>query len=160
MIVPALRDKGPGAKSDTFVPMKPTLQTGNTASVTITVTEDMCPAFEGVVVHHVYSTWSMAHHMELAARKVLAPHLEDHEEGIGSHLSIDHLAPTPVGHHVRLVATAIEIDRSTVVCEIIAYHEQGGATGTREPRIVGRGRQVQRVLPKARLAALIERAGR
>ena len=75
--------------------MRSGLKVGNTAEVRARVTEDMCPAFEGVVVHHVYSTWSMAHHMELAARKVLAPYLEEHEEGIGSHLSIDHLANLP-----------------------------------------------------------------
>ena len=62
--------------------MKDTLRLGNTAEVRITVTEDMCPAFDEVVVHRVYSTWSMAHHMELAARMVLAPHLHEHEEGI------------------------------------------------------------------------------
>ena len=104
--------------------MKSTLQIGNSAEVIITVTQDMCPAFDGVVVHQVYSTWSMAHHMELAARKVLAPHLEDHEEGIGSHLSIDHHAPTPLGETVR----------------------------------VGKGKQIQRILPKTKLKALIERA--
>ncbi len=63
--------------------MKSSLTVGTTAEVTAEVTEDMCPAFDGVIVHRVYSTWSMAHHMELAARKVLAPHLDDHEEGIG-----------------------------------------------------------------------------
>ena len=110
--------------------MKSTLQIGNSAEVIITVTQDMCPAFDGVVVHQVYSTWSMAHHMELAARKVLAPHLEDHEEGIGSHLSIDHLAPTPLGETVRVVAVAIEIGPTTLVCDVIAYHGQ---------RIVGKG---------------------
>lgn len=129
--------------------MKPSLKPGNTAEVTITVTEDMCPAFDGVVVHRVYSTWSMAHHMELAARKVLAPHLEDHEEGIGSHLSIDHVAPAPLGHRVRVVATAIELGPTTLVCECIAYDGQ---------RIIGKGKQVQRILPKTKLAALIDRA--
>ena len=68
--------------------VKQSLQVGQRASVNITVTEDMCPAFDGTVVHRVYSTWSMAHHMELAARKVLAPYLEPDEEGIGSHLTI------------------------------------------------------------------------
>ena len=131
--------------------MKPTLRIGNSAEITITVTEDMCPAFDSVIVHHVYSTWSMAHHMELAARKVLAPHLEEHEEGIGSHLSIDHVAPTPVGHHVRVIANAIELGPSTLVCECIAYDGD---------RIVGRGKQVQRVLPKTKLRALIERASK
>ena len=135
--------------------MKPTLRVGDTADVTMTVTEDMCPAFDGVVVHRVYSTWSMAHHMELAARKVLAPHLEDHEEGIGSHLSIDHVAPTPVGRDVRVEATAVELAETTLVCDLIAYDVSGG-----NPRIVGRGRQVQRVLPRIKLQHLIERAAR
>lgn len=129
--------------------MRPSLKVGNTADVTITVTEDMCPAFDGVVVHRVYSTWSMAHHMELAARKVLAPHLDDHEEGIGSHLSIDHIAPTPVGEQVRVEATAVELGPSTLVCDVIAYHGE---------RVVGRGRQVQRILPRKKLEALITRA--
>jgi predicted thioesterase len=131
--------------------MKPDLQVGATAEVTATVTEDMCPAFDGEVVHRVYSTWSMAHHMELAARLVLAPHLDPDEEGIGAHLSIDHVAPTPVGHMVRVVAVATEVDRTTVVCDCTAYDGD---------RIVGRGRQVQRVLPRRKLKALFERAAR
>ncbi len=131
--------------------MKPSLRVGNTAEVTALVTEDMCPAFDDIVVHRVYSTWSMAHHMELAARKVLAPHLDEHEEGIGSHISIDHLAPTPVGRTVRVIAEAVEIDDSTVVCEICVYDGD---------RLVGRGRQIQRVLPKTKLKSLIERAKR
>jgi predicted thioesterase len=129
--------------------MKPSLQPGHSAEVEITVTEAMCPAFDGIIVHRVYSTWSMAHHMELAARKVLAPHLEEHEEGIGSHLSIDHVAPAPLGHTVRIVARAMEVGPTTLVCEVIAY--DGG-------RVIGRGRQVQRILPKSKLKSLIERA--
>ena len=129
--------------------MKGSLTVGTSAEVTAEVTEDMCPAFDGVIVHRVYSTWSMAHHMELAARKVLAPHLDEHEEGIGSSLSIEHVAPTPVGHTVRVKATAIEVDDTTVVCDVSAYDGD---------RLVGRGRQVQRVLPKSTLEALIERA--
>ena len=129
--------------------MLPTLKLGNTAAVTITVTEDMCPAFDDVVVHHVYSTWSMAHHMELAARKVLAPHLEPQDDGIGSHLRIDPRAPTPVGEQVRVEAEAIELGPTTLICAVIAYHGE---------RVVGRGTQVQRILPKAKLKSLIERA--
>ncbi len=135
--------------------MKPQLQVGARAEVVITVTEDMCPAFDGDVVHRVYSTWSMAHHMEIAARKVLMPHLEAHEEGIGSHLSIDHLAPTPVGHIVRVEAVAVELEPTTLVCEVTAYHVRPDGE-----KVVGRGRQVQRILPRSKLAALIERESR
>lgn len=131
--------------------MKPSLKIGNTAEVTAVVTEEMCPAFDGVVVHHVYSTWSMAYHMEVAARKVLSPYLEEHEEGIGSHISIDHLAPTPVGRTLRIVAQAVEVGETTLVCEVKAYDGD---------RLVGRGKQIQRVLPKKKLESLIERAKR
>lgn len=141
--------------------MLASLKLGNTADITITVTDDMCPAFDDVIVHRVYSTWSMAHHMELAARKVLAPYLEPHEEGIGSHLSIDHLAPTPVGHQVRVVAEAVEIGETTLVCDIIAYHVRPLTPGKeRCDRVVGRGKQVQRILPKSKLQSLIERAAK
>ena len=128
--------------------MTPDLKPGVEAEVSAVVTEEMCPAFDGVIVHRVYSTWALAHHMELAARKVLAPHLEPHEEGMGSHLSIDHLAPTPVGKTVRVVATCTELDGSKVVCDVVAYDGE---------RVVGRGKQVQRVLPKEVIQSLIER---
>ena len=82
---------------------------------------------------------------------MLAPHLDDDEEGIGSSLSIEHVAPTPVGHTVRVTATATEVDDTTVVCDVTAYDGD---------RLVGRGRQVQRVLPKRTLEALIERVRR
>ncbi len=131
-------------------PMKPSLQVGNTAEVGIEVTEDMCPAFDDVIVHRVYSTWSMAHHMELAARKVLAPHLEPHEEGIGGHLSIDHVAPAVVGRHVRICAEATCVDDDGVTCEVTAWD---GDT------LLGKGRQVQRVMPKSVLREIIDRAG-
>ncbi|MHC5024615.1 MAG: thioesterase family protein [Planctomycetota bacterium] len=136
--------------------MHSTLALGNTDEVTITVTEDMCPAFDDIVVHRVYSTWSMAHHMELAARKVLAPHLEEHEEGIGSHLSIDHVAPTPLGRQVRVVAEAVELGPTTLVCDVIAYHVHPDGRES----IAGRGQQVQRILPRNKLQALIERAAK
>ena len=128
--------------------MKPDLKPGVNAEVSAVVTEEMCSAFDGVIVHRVYSTWSLAYHMELAARRVLAPHLEPHEEGMGSHLSIEHLSPTPVGKTVRVVATCTELDGSKVVCDVVAYEGE---------RVVGRGQQVQRVFPKEVLQSLIER---
>jgi predicted thioesterase len=128
--------------------MKPGLAPGTSAEVVIEVTEDMCPAFDGVVVHRVYSTWSLAHHMELAARQVLVPYLEDHEEGLGTHLSIDHLGPTPVGKQVRIVATARAVSEHRLLCDVQAYDGD---------RLISRGEQVQRVLPRETIVKLIER---
>ncbi len=128
--------------------MKPGLVSGIAAQVLVEVTDDMCPAFDGEIVHRVYSTWSLAHHMELAARQVLAPYLEPHEEGLGTHLTVDHLAPTPVGKFVRVEAVCTECDGQRVTCRVTAYDGQ---------RVIGHGQQVQRVLPRETIRRIIER---
>jgi predicted thioesterase len=116
--------------------------------IVIEVTPDMCPAFDDEIVHRVYSTWSLAHHMELAARKVLAPFLEVHEEGMGSHLSIDHRAPTPVGKQVRVEAEATDVTHDRLVCAVRAYDGH---------RLVAEGTQIQRIFPKKKIERLIDR---
>lgn len=128
--------------------MKPGLAIGAKGEVAVKVTEQMCPAFDGVVVHRVYSTWSLAHHMELAARKVLAPYLEEDEEGLGTHLSVEHLSLTLVGKTVRVVAEASAVGSDRVVCDVRAYEGD---------RLIARGSQTQRVLLKESIRNLMEK---
>ncbi len=132
--------------------MKPGFEPGIIREITVEITPDMCPAFDGVVIHRVYSTWSVAHHFELAARKVLADFLEAYEEGIGSHVSVDHLAPCPVGRVVRVRAALKEVQRAhhvRVVCELTAFDGE---------RLLARGRQVQVVMNKEHLSRYLERS--
>lgn len=133
--------------------MKTGFEPGIVREFTITVTEDMCPVFDGVIVHRCYSSWSVAHHFELAARMVLADFLEDDEEGIGSNVSIDHLAPCPVGRTVRVQAELTEIQRDArnprVICEVTAFDGD---------RVLARGTQVQVVMNKEHLKNYIERS--
>jgi predicted thioesterase len=132
--------------------MKPTFEPGIVREVVVTVTPDMCPAFDGVVVHPVYSTWSVAHHMEIAARKVLVDFLEEHEEGIGTHISVDHVAPCRVGRTVRIRAELVEVNQDhhvRVVCECCAFDGD---------RLLARGRQIQVVMTKDTLKRIIERS--
>ena len=128
--------------------MKRGLEVGNQAECTVEVTDDMCPDFDGVVVHRVYSTWSLGHQMEVAARRILVPYLEAHEEGMGTQLSVDHLSPAPVGCCVRVVAEATEVTEDRLVCRVRAYDGD---------RLVARGSQVQRVLPKSVIQGIIEK---
>jgi len=131
--------------------MKTGFKPGIVREVLITVTEDMCPSFDGIVIHRCYSTWSLAHHVEIAARKVLVDYLEDHEEGVGSHVSVDHLAPCAVGKTVRVRAELVEVvhgHHPRVVCEVAAYDGE---------RLLARGRQVQVVMNKEHLRKYIER---
>ena len=127
--------------------MKPTIQVGNTSSISFTVTEQMQARFDGHVIHPVCSTWDMAHQFENAARRTLESHLEDEEQGIGSFLSLDHVKPAPIGSTVEVEATITELDRTTVVCEIVA---------TIRGEICATGKQVQRVLPSSSISRLFD----
>ena len=132
--------------------MRAGFEPGITREVEVDVMEDMCPAFDGVVVHRCYSTWSVAHHFEIAARKVLADFLEEHEEGVGAHVSVDHLAPCRVGKRVRVRAELTEVLRDhhmRVVCDLTAWDGE---------RLLARGRQVQVVMNKEHLRKYIERS--
>ncbi len=126
--------------------MKPGFELGTTREVTIMVTEDMCPAFDGIVVHRVYSSWSMVHHMELAARKVLVDFLDEDEEGVGAHVSVDHKGPAMVGTEVTVRAELIELRRHRVVCRVTAWDGD---------RLLGEGKQVQMVYKRSRLDAML-----
>ena len=129
--------------------MKPDLQIGTTASGEVDVTLDMRPAFNGTVVHDVCSTWDLVRHMETAARAVLAPNLEPHEEGIGSQVSIDHVAPAPVGCTLHVEARAEALSDSTLVC---AIEVRTGET------VVATGTQTQRIFPRDVIDDIMRRA--
>jgi predicted thioesterase len=145
--------------------MKPGFEPGVRREISAVVTEEMCPAFDGIVIHRCYSTWSLVHHMEIAARKVLADYLEPHEEGIGAFVSAEHLAPCGVGKTVRVEAELKEIighptrqsrpagggksasgvgrdHHLRVVCEVKAYDGD---------RLLAKGVQVQVVMNKEHL---------
>lgn len=132
--------------------MKSGFDPGIVREIVFEVTDEMCPAFEGVVVHRCCSTWTVAHQFELAARMVLVEFLEDHEEGIGSHISIDHKAPCPVGRTVRVRAELIEV-RGThhprVLCGVTAHDGD---------RLLATGKQIQVVMKKDYLTQYIERS--
>lgn len=129
--------------------MKADFNPGIVREVTAVVTEDMCPAFDGVVVHRCYSTWSLVHHMELAARQVLVNYLEAHEEGMGVHISVDHVAPCSVGKTVRVRAELTAVDDNRVICDVAAYDGD---------RLLARGKQVQVVLKAESIRRLIDRS--
>jgi len=132
--------------------MKPGFEPGIVREITVTVTEEMCPAFDGLLVHPCYSTWSLVHHMEIAARKVLVGFLEPHEEGIGSHVSVDHMSPCRLGRTVTVRAELTDVSNDhhpRVTCAVTAYAGE---------RLLARGRQVQVVMRKDKLSKLIERS--
>lgn len=126
--------------------MKPGLDPGVGHSIAVLVTLEMCPHFDGVLLHRVYATWSLVHDMEVCGRKLLEPHLEPHEEGIGAHISVDHRAPAHVGETVTLRAVVESCDASRLITRMTAHVGD---------RLIAEGRFVQAILHRDRLNAML-----
>ena len=116
------------------------LEIGSKETIQIKVTEMMFAAFEGEVVHPVYSTVSMTYHMEWVSRKIILPFLSAEQEGMGAAVKIKHVSPAPYGSLVTLTATVIELRGNKVITKVVAESETG---------VIGLGEVTQVILPKA-----------
>ena len=133
--------------------MKNTLAPGLSTKKELIVDETRCIGFMGKE-GMVYATPRMVSDVEYACRDFLLQHLDPGEDSVGAHVSIDHLAATPLGLQVTIDARVTEVDRRKVVFEF----------SVRDPlEEVGRGRHVRFVVENAkraeRLAAKRARAG-
>ena len=121
---------------------------GASAVLDVVVTPEMTVHFDELgPVHPVYATYSMAKHFEEAGRKLLLRHLEPGEAGIGSALSVEHLAPSWIGDPVRVTARCAEVRGNRLTCECTAVDAEG--------RVLGRGTTGQVVMSEEALRALI-----
>ena len=133
--------------------MKPSLKPGLTHSKSVEVDESRCIGFmgrEGMV----YATPRMVSDVEYTCRDFLLAHLDAGEDSVGAHVSIDHLAATPLGLEVKIEVKITEVDRRKVTFEFTVHDpvEQ-----------CGRGKHVRFVVETAksreRLAAKRAKAG-
>jgi fluoroacetyl-CoA thioesterase len=129
------------------ISMKPGMEIGNTATISAVVTPDMYAQFEGKLVHPAYSTVSMVYHMEWAARQIILPYLEEHEEGIGGGVEAKHIAPTSAGMEIIVTATLRAFKGKAVICDVDVKNEKG---------LVGTGEVTQYILPKEEIARKLE----
>ena len=133
--------------------MKATLKAGLATRREVTVDESRCIGFMGKE-GMVYATPRMVSDVEYTCRDFLLEHLDAGEDSVGAHVSIDHLAPTPLGLKVTIDVKIVEIDRRRVTFEF----------SVRDPiEECGRGRHVRFVVETAksreRLAAKRAKAG-
>lgn len=133
--------------------MKASLKAGLAGSKALVVDESRCIGFMGREFA-VYATPRMVNDVEYACRDMLLEHLDEGEDSVGAHVSIDHLAPTPMGLGVTIEARIVEIDRRKVTWEF----------SVRDPvEEVGRGRHTRFVVETAktreRLSAKRAKAG-
>jgi fluoroacetyl-CoA thioesterase len=133
--------------------MKQSLRSGLTTSKTVPIDETRCIGFMGKE-GAVYATPRMVSDVEYTCRDMLLEHLDAGEDSVGAHVSIDHLAPTPMGLDVTIDVRIIEVDRRKVIWEF----------SVKDPiEEVGRGKHVRFIVETAktreRLAAKRAKAG-
>jgi predicted thioesterase len=125
---------------------------GETAVLDVLVTEAMTVDFDRLgPVHPVYATYAMAKHFEEAGRTLLLAHLEPGEAGIGTAVSVEHLAPAWPGDRIRVTATCTGVRGNRLTCALTAVDAHG--------RLLGRGTTDQAVLPEDVVAARVRRPG-
>ena len=126
---------------------------GATAILDVVVTEAHTVDFDEMgKVHPVYATYTMAKHFEEAGRKLLVPHLEQGEAGIGTSVSVEHLAPSWVGDRIRVTARCVEVRDGRLTCECRATDSYG--------RDLGHGTTVQQVRPAELIEARVSEEAR
>jgi fluoroacetyl-CoA thioesterase len=94
--------------------VKATLKKDLSFSKSLAVDEARCIGFMGKE-GMVYATPRMVSDVEYACRDFLLQHLDAGEDSVGAHVSIDHLAATPMGLKVTIEARIEELDRRKVV---------------------------------------------
>ncbi len=77
--------------------------------VIIRVDEQMCIDFLGSDAR-VLSTPSMVNAVEMVCRDMVKPYLDSDHDTVGVTVNVKHIAPTPVGMNIRIIATLVKVD--------------------------------------------------
>ena len=110
-------------------------------SMRVRVTPEMIARFFDCTMHPVYATFVLVEHAEYASRMAIRSFIEPHEDALGTAVRFEHLAPTPVGWIVEIVATVTSVDGRRIVCDVVASNPNGTiARGEVEQRVVLRER--------------------
>jgi predicted thioesterase len=125
--------------------MKPSLKAGLTTKREVMIDQERCIGFMGKE-GAVYATPRMVSDVEYTCRDYLLQHLSDGEDSVGAHVSIDHLAATPMGLKVVIEARIVDVDRRRVTFEFTVHDPVEEC---------GRGKHVRFVVDKAKSAERI-----
>jgi fluoroacetyl-CoA thioesterase len=106
--------------------MKDTIRTGLTRTRTYVTTIDMRAR---QLVADIFSTPSMISLMERTCTELTEPYLNEHEQTVGTHVDIRHLAPTRIGQSVTMNAEIIELKGNKIRYAVSACTDDGTKIG-------------------------------
>ncbi len=96
--------------------MKENLTAGVTATQKIAIDRDRTIGFMGDE-GRVYSTPSMVRDIEYTCHELLNEHLDDGENSVGTHVSVDHIGATVEGDEVEVSVTITAVEGRAVSFE-------------------------------------------
>jgi fluoroacetyl-CoA thioesterase len=115
--------------------MRP-IPAGYQAHLEVLVTEAMTVRFgelgplHPAPLHPVYATYEIARHFEEVGRKLLLAFLDSTEEGVGTAVSVEHLAPALPGMRVHFSATFERLEGRRLHVTVRAVSELGDLIAT------------------------------
>jgi predicted thioesterase len=129
--------------------MKQSPKVGDSVELSFLVTEQHVIDFADDQMPAVLCTPWLIWFLEHAAREAMLPLLDPGESTVGSHIDVEHLAATPIGHQVRCTAQVIHFEGSIVSFSLKAYDERELiACGTHKLRVILVERFAKRVNAK------------
>jgi len=127
-----------------------TIPVGSKREERLLVTSEVAIDFMGLETARVLSTPHLAGYLEMTARNLAKELVGPESDSVGSHINLFHLAATPIGMQVRLLAEVTATDGRRVDFKLEAYDEREKiAEGTHQRVIVDVARFASRVQAKA-----------
>jgi predicted thioesterase len=129
--------------------MKATLRPGLASVARYEVDDSRVMSFMGSELG-TYSTPNMLRDIERTCRTLAIEHLDEGEDSVGAHVTLDHLGPTLKGMWVDVSARLVEVDGRRLTFEVRvtdAIQDVGKARHVRF--VVDKSRQKERLAAKA-----------
>lgn len=108
----------------------------------VVVQEGDTATFPAEEVHPVYATFALARDVEWTCRLFVHEMKEEGEEGIGTMLHIDHVAPALEHSKVTIEAQLQKVEKNEVIC---TFEAKVG------DRLIARGEQGQKIVLKSKI---------
>jgi fluoroacetyl-CoA thioesterase len=125
------------------------LQIGSTKQYIKIVSKEDIAQFADGVVHEVYSTFAIARDAEWCGRLFVLEMKNEHEEGIGTFVHINHASAAFIGDEVCFTGTFSELtDKGEIIVRIEAKVRD---------RLICTGTTGQRILPKEKIEAIFKK---
>lgn len=127
--------------------MKDTLTAGLERTQKFEIDTGRTIAFMGDELR-VYGTPYMVRDIEETSRLLVQEHLEDGEETVGAHVSVDHLGASLLGMTSSVTAKITDVDGQRVTLEVEVHDGMD---------LVGKAKHVRFVIDRDRQAARLEK---